>query len=94
MRKLKRAGKQDGKSRLILFALLREGSATDERSATFCKDDIPKFAEAKDDGEDDAFPDEDAEHISGDLATVLTRVEELVGVKVLGRVRDVSESDV
>ena len=49
-----------------------------DRSATFGKDDIPKFGDPPYDGEDDAFPNQDTEHISGNLPTVPTRVEELV----------------
>lgn len=59
--------------------LLLEGSVAKDGGATFGKDEIPKLGDPPYDGEDDAFADQDAEHVSGNEPTILSRVEELVG---------------
>jgi len=79
---------------LCLAPLLLERSVDKGGSATFSEDDIPKLGDPPYDGEDDAFPNQDTEYISGNPPTVLTRVEEFVGVKVLGCVREVGQCDV
>jgi len=72
------------------LALLLEGSVGKGSSAAFGKDDIPKLGDPPYYGKDDAFPNQDTDHISGNLPTVLSWVKELVGVKVLACVCDVS----
>ena len=46
---------------------------------TFGEDFIPEIGNAPHDGEDDAFSDQNTEHVSSNLATVETWVQELVG---------------
>jgi len=76
------------------LALLPEGSVPNNRSATFGKDDIPKPGDPPHDGKDDALSDQDPEHVSRNPSTILSWVKELVGVKVLGCVRDISQSNI
>lgn len=76
------------------LALLSQRRPINNSSATVGKDDVPKFGDSPYDGEDDAFPDQDTEHISRNQSTVLTWVEELVRVKVLACVSDIGQPDV
>lgn len=86
--------KDRGNLNVPCLALLPEGSVRKGRSATFGKDDVPKLGEPVYDGKDDAFSDQDPEDISRNPATILSWVKKLVGVKVLGCVRYISQCNV
>lgn len=57
--------------------------------ATFGEDFVPELGKPPHDGEDDAFPDQDAEHITRNLPAVHIRVQELVGCVERGSISTV-----
>ena len=73
-------GTQNGErgSNPARLALLFQRSPINNSGATVGKNDVPKLGDSPYDGEDDAFPDQDTEHISGNQSTVFTWIEELV----------------
>lgn len=63
----------------LAFLSLLGGSVGEKGRTKFGEYLIPEFGDAPYDGEDDAFSDQNTEHIGGNLATILGRVEEFIG---------------
>jgi len=74
----KRHGRGVRRSNLAWLTLLLRGNVAKNRGATLGKDFVPKLSDPPYNGEDDAFADQDAEHISCNQSTIPIRIEELV----------------
>ena len=66
------------RSSLAYLALLVVGDIVEDGGTAFNEYFVPEFGDPPYDGEDDTFSDKDTEHISCNLPTVCTGVEELV----------------
>lgn len=54
--------------------------------ATFGKNDVPELGNPPHNGEDDAFSDQNTEHIRRNQSTILARVEKFIGLGLNGGV--------